>query len=387
MVKVVCAGITGCKKQIAVESVLSSLPTRSRETASQQNVEDILEEKRGVKWGRFLKSLNFNSQENYAREILDEAIRRLSQYEHQFLNLHLTLYHKNRFFAPFPFDRIKDFKPDIMITLIDDVYASWARVKEKSERGEDPVRTYFSLQELLAWRSVEIMMADFLASTLGIHNFVVAVKHPPGMLYSLIFEPHKLIVYVAHPISRFRRESEVGGVDAASLASDKKELNQFIGELQKEFIVFSPTTIDERILRGLQSPLTSGLRWELPSAQMVPETDIQFPIAMKQEEVSAVSPTIDENIRFRDFRLINDVDCSVFFRPYWDKEIHGGVKSEIDYTDSTMIDSVFYFPERDGTLEESPFAGGPSAVYTKVDQTIADLRKRSPRYKRPWGIR
>jgi hypothetical protein len=120
---------------------------------------------------------------------------------------------------------------------------------------------------------------------------------------------------------------------------------------------------------------------------MVPETDLGFPLNLDQGEVNAISPTIDANIRFRDFRLIDDVDCAVFYRPYWDKKVHGGVKSEIDQTENTMIDSVFYFPKEDGALNESPFAGVPSASYGNVDETLSDLEKRKPRYKRPWGIR
>ncbi len=386
LVNVICAGITGCRKESAIRNVISFLENAdpaSRGSAGQQNVEGILETKVGVKWGTFLRTLNFASQERYAREILDEAISRLKPYRHRFLNLHLTLYHNNRFFAPFPLERITDFEPDLIVTFIEDVYAAWARVKKKSDTLQDPVKTYFRLRELMAWRSVEIMMADYLAMALRIPNFVVAVKHPPGMLHSLLFHPSKLMVYSAYPISRFRRE----GSDHGKLAEDKKKLQSFLGKLQEKFILFNPTTIDERILRNLTTPLQAGARWELPMEQMVSEGDIQYPIPLSQPELNEIASDIDPNIKFRDFRLVRDVDCVVAYRPYWDGKVHEGVKSEIDQAQNLIIDSVFYFPGEDGKVDDSPFAGQASAYYRDEAEVIADLEKRVPRNQRQWGIR
>jgi adenylate kinase len=387
MVNIICAGITGCKKEQAVGSVISCLTKVKPQYSGhvqQVNVEGILEQRQGIKWGTFLKSLNFTAQEKYSREILDQAISQLNEYRHRFLNLHLTLYHDARFFAPFPFDRIRDFKPDLIITFIEDVYDAWARVKKKSDEMLDPEKTYFRLCELLAWRSVETMQADFLASALGIPNFVVAVKHPPQMLYSLIFEPERLIVYAAHPISRFRRKHPTK--DLTTLNSEKAALLGFIQKLQEKYIVFSPTTMDERIIQGLKGPLDASSRWEIPHPQMVTEGDLKYPIELVEQEITEVSDDIGPNIRFRDFRLIRDVDCVVAYRPYWDKEMHEGVKSEIDQADNLMIETVLYFPEEDGKVDASPFAGRASGYGRTEEEVLADLEKRKPRKKRIWAI-
>jgi len=386
LVNVICAGITGCKKETVVSSVLSVLnKTDSKGLGGLQNVEDILQKKRGIKWGLFLRSLHLPTQDMYARDILAEAISTLEDhYKHRFLNLHLTLYHNNRFFAPFPLDAVKGFRPDLMVTLIDDAYASWARVKKKSDSFEDPVRTVFRLGELLAWRSVEIMMADFMAKALGIRNYVVAVKHPPEMLFSLIFHPEKLIAYIAYPISRFRR---VNDENRARLAEEKERLDSFIRKLQEKFVVFNPTTIDERVLRGLKGPLQSDVRWKLPHAQMVDESDIQFPLPLPEQEIAEIHPVVDSNIKFRDFRLIYDVDCLVAYRPYWDKGVHEGIKAEIDQAQNLMIDAVHHFPPEDGGIESSPFEGQSSGIYGSEEDVIEDLEKRGPRYERPWGLR
>ena len=279
MVNVICAGITGCRKEQAVDSVISYLTTQQPSYSGfvgQVNVEDILENELGIKWGMFLKTLNFGAQEKQSREILDLAFGHLASKRVRFLNLHLTLYHNARFFAPFPYDKIREFKPDLIITFIEDVFDAWARVKKKSDDLSDPDKTYFRLRELLAWRSVEIMQADFLASALGIPNYVVAVKHSPQMLYSLVFEPEKLIVYAAHPISRFRPTSPPK--DPAGLEAEKKPLLAFIQKLQEKYIVFSPTTIDERIIQNLKGPLNKASRWEIPHAQMVDEADVGYPL-------------------------------------------------------------------------------------------------------------
>jgi len=387
MVNVICAGITGCKKEQAVGNVISHLTKikpQYSEHVQQVNIEGILEREQGIKWGTFLKSLNFTAQERYSREILDHAISKLSGYKQRFLNIHLTMYHNARFFAPFPFDRIRDFKPDLIITFIEDVYDAWARVKKKSDERLDPEKTYFRLRELLAWRSVETMQADFLASALGIPNFVVAVKHPPQMLYSLIFEPEKLIVYVAHPITRFRRNPPTK--DAGTLSSEKKALLGFIEKLQEKHIVFSPTTIDERIIQDLKGPLEASRRWEITHPQMVDETDLKYPIELVPQEIAEVSDDIGPNIRFRDFRLIRDVDCVVAYRPYWDKEMHEGVKSELDQADNLMIETVLFFPEEDGDVDESPFAGRASGYGKEEKDVLDDLEKRKPRKKRSWAM-
>ena len=233
--------------------------------------------------------------------------------KHTFLSMHHIFYRYSSFFSPVDWDLIKDFQPDIFITLIDDIFSIWKRINSRDKKS--PSGSYFRLRELASWRSAEILMTDFLAKCLfpgkSIKNYVVAAKHPTQMLYRLLFEPEKLLVYVAFPITSTRKDSKK--VD---------EINKFRMELHEKFTVFDPVTIDEDVLRILLNNKQPGKnllirkndRWPIPNNWSLCE-DVNYPIKLKADEAREVVKDIRDHIMLRDFRLIDQVDYFAGYRP------------------------------------------------------------------------
>lgn len=183
---------------------------------------------------------------NSLEEILEQEKREDPRYS--FLTLHLTFQRKSRFFSPLSWERtielIKQFKPDYCVSLIDDIYSIWSRIASGS---------YLRLREIMTWRNIETLMTDILAKHVTpqdqkteTHKYpykrspVVSIKHPPEMLYKLLFRPDVLKIYTAFPITRTRDDPK-----------KRVEIDNFRKTLHKNFIVFDPLTIDELPLERL----------------------------------------------------------------------------------------------------------------------------------------
>ena len=168
------------------------------------------------------------------------------------LLFHASWYRNGRFFSPISWGDLLYFQPDCIITLIDDIYDVWQRIEEGRHD------THFSLDEILAWRSVEISNSNTLALNLrldptklnltkvpmdfkpfvgrSIPHFVMSIKHSVETFHRLIFEREtRPLVYASFPITRTRgRSARVADID-----SFRTRLHD------AGAIVVDPLTIDE----------------------------------------------------------------------------------------------------------------------------------------------
>lgn len=306
--------------------------------------------------------------------------------KHIFLSIHHIFYRYSSFFSPVGWDLIKDFQPDIFITLIDDLYSIWKRIKSRNDRW--PSKSYFCLRELSSWRSAEILMTDFLAKSLSssskiIKNYVVAVKHPSQMLYRLLFEPEKLIVYTAFPITSTRKDPE-----------KVEEINKFRMQLHEKFTIFDPITIDEDILRILleKQPKNQETllvrakdRWPIPHGWSLCK-DVDYPIELKANDALEVVQDLKDHIMLRDFRLIEQADCLVGYRPHYEGQRSIGMFAEMTYARDVACRRRFFvhFPDRDGALKDSPFASTGVPFYTveNLIKTLQNIEKNKINHER-----
>lgn len=332
----------------------------------------------------FLDSQNPKTQADIWKKAFNQILSKLKDEDpkNAFLSLHHIFYRYSSFFSPVEWDLIKEFQPDIFITFIDDLYSIGKRIKSRNE--ESPSDSYFCLRELSSWRSAEILMTDLLAKSLSsskktIKNYVVAVKHPAQMLHRLIFEPEKLIVYTAFPITSTRKEPEK--VD---------EINNFRMKLHEKFIVFDPVTIDEDILRILlkkQSPKKETLligeddRWPIPHGWSLCK-DVDYPIELKASAAQEVVQDLKDHIMLRDFRLIEQADCFAGYRPYYERQRSLGMFAEMTYARDVAYKrrSFVHFPDKDGELKDSPFASS-GVPFATVEDLIADLQNKEKNKK------
>ncbi len=246
---------------------------------------------------------------------------------------------------------LKEFSPHHFVTLIDNVHQIQNEIAQRTVGSE---RYYFRLIELLRWREVETMMTDILARDViqrevfsenvemypFEHSPQIAVRHTCRMLHSFVAEPEKPRLYISYPISKPRRIAKANGSEDAI-----REINDFRERFDEEFTVFDPVTIDERILKflsadgsalGESEPVGDRRRGEITEKMLTLRSAMWWPIRhadtisgiaaseikLVASEVEEITKEIKQNvseidllIRYRDYRLIDQADYVVIYRP------------------------------------------------------------------------
>ena len=399
--RVLFAGTTGLSKSDAINKVLRKALSKTGKPSDPENVHSLkfirhfdfekeLSKKFGFPLWTFFKSMYATEQVREWNGTFDSILQKIEteQTENVFLSLHTTFFSDSRFFSLVDQDLVKQFNPDLFVTFIDDSYAVWQRIVDKSETAEDPAKSYLRLRDIMAWRTVEILVTDMIAKNLGKKNYVVAVKHPTQMLFNMIFAPQIPFFYASFPISSTRKSPKL-----------IKEVNDFREKMHSKYVVFDPLTIDEKIMQSLmrtraksksgakKQKSTSGLsgdfRWKFPpDFSMVGEETLKFPIQLKKNEVEEIAEDIDENVQYRDYRLISDSDALIAYRPWLGKSVHEGVRSELQFADAISKPSLMYFPQEDKEEERSAF--GTNAIpYEHLDEFYVAIAN----FKPPEGVR
>lgn len=301
------------------------------------------------------------------REKVDE---KKSENNPLFICLHACYFHNKtqEYISLIKLDLLKQIKPDLIITFIDDVYDIHERLsrlggiynENKNPNGTEMILRYL---RLLDWRSKETMMTRFLAKQLEIKNYLFAAKHPYETLSNLIFG-NKKAVYFSHPISEVRRLETRKEFDKASTI--KKQIFQLSNYLNAGFSAFLPTTIDElrilnnigvvpnaqgkdKIIRNFYPSLTE--RWEQekyrqPENIFYSETGFNDSNSLWKKDFNIDASNIDEvinqllaalvdfiidQVSTRDYTLVEQSDVLVIYRPLFNGNTSGGVLEEFDY--------------------------------------------------------
>ena len=123
---------------------------------------------------------------------------------HSLIAAHLTYYTSGRQFSLIDLPTIRRWRPDCIITLVDDMLDIHSALAQRDADRHTNFR--LRLREILSWRSAEIAMADLLARNLyperAVPHYVVSIKHPAEMLYRLIFARRQYpLVYSSFPIT------------------------------------------------------------------------------------------------------------------------------------------------------------------------------------------
>lgn len=252
------------------------------------------------------------------REAVTAAIGRMSgrlpDADLNIISLHACHQCKSMPVFPCTSEAVKGLDPAICITLIDDVYSC----RKRLEHGGYPYRYH----QLLHWRQTECSIADLIAEASSIENVYLAAKHPSMMVYRLLFEPKRPRLYSASQITNVRDDPK---------AQKGVEANR--RRIHKQFVVFDPLTVDDRILVnslpvdeteaesfqvGIDARWPSDLSDIGPHYEsLVPEDPNLFPLTVEVKEaeelnrpdqMSSPMSTIDAQITQRDYRYIDQAD-------------------------------------------------------------------------------
>lgn len=287
---------------------------------------------------------------------------------HIIVSMHLTYFRHNTYWSLVDANALKGLKFDMMITLIDDAYSVWSRITSRESRERHGV--YVRLRDIFIWRSVEIMMADTIATALGIRNYVVAIKHPISTFHKLIFTKLPK-AYLSHPISHVRDNK-------AAVA----EIMEFARRLRDLVVLFEPTTIDEAIIER---------KWVKDGSTIIGRDDRwpveydedEYPIMLNKDEVNEVvarNPVtkrslIQDQIMKRDFRYIEQSDMVIAYRPNYGGSLSKGVYSEVTVAVHMGKPVYVLWPREDGDVAENPFEY-VHEYFSNVEELVNFLKRR-----------
>ncbi len=277
---------------------------------------------------------------------------------HCLLSTHLTYYTSGRHFSLIDIPTIRRWRPDCIITLVDDMLD----IRAALARRDAEQRTNFQLRlrEILAWRSAEIAMADLLARNLyerrHIPHYVVSVKHPAEMLYRLIFRRrHFPLVYSSFPITAIRYDID-----------QRARVDAIRRELHRRFIVFDPLTLDEgtpQVFQKAQAACSQGAseitiaadeaRWPLDNADTLKGgLPSSFPMLLDPREALEVWDDMENQVRHRDLTMVEQAQCVAAYRITMGGRLSTGMYSELMYASHTAEPArpvlMYADPEDDG---------------------------------------
>lgn len=261
----------------------------------------------------------------------------------------------------------KDFQPDIIITLIADVYDMWWRTAERAI--DDPVVGRPTLEHLILGRRQETTIGDLIAVACRprrVNNIMLSVSHPIQTVTHLIDSAKPRIVYLSFPISEPRRmaaKNDPTGIEEISRFVRQAYLHQ---ESHGDMVIECPLAIDELPLRemrrnsalcaeyGIMKKFDENdpeakevlhlafprdtFRWplndllDMEKYLGLPATEPKRPIPA--EQIEHADGNLYTDVTFRDFRYVEQADCLAVYNPVFTADRDGisrSVQGEIDH--------------------------------------------------------
>lgn len=303
---------------------------------------------------------------------------------HLFLDIHLSYLRYSEYAPPLSLagfrELVQDDTPIRMITLIDDVFVIYDNLKKREADFPD---TKLRLREIVSWRSVEMLQAEGLAGfytneSRNIKNYLVSVRHPAETLMNLVMNDTPKTVYMSYPISKTRTSKE--SVDDINKA--RKDLHKIFAE--NNAVLFDPVTIDELALdKPVEAEtfiMKADSRWPIEESALV--KPVSWPIEIPIDQIKEVKPDIVNQIRARDFKLIDNALFTAVYRP----NLGGfstGVNAEINYSESQGRGLHIYDPRSDGSSTErktNPFTQKTTTT-DNYDEFLASIKHALTRKK------
>ena len=276
------------------------------------------------------------------RRLSFEEIAHTTTDSHNVLvNSHSVFRWNSQLFSAIDVEEVEAFRPDMVITLIDDIDAIKLRLDFLKQHDQLPVDVNYTLKDIIVWREEEMLVSELLASVLQVPHYVVGMwvepevsPEPELAVFNLMFRPWKKRAYVSYPITAARAKPPVW-----------ERVVKFRHLAQSYLTVFDPLSIDEKRLEGALA---------LDRGATTVAADVRGrPVELATKEIAEVLPDIDGQIVARDYKLIDQAQVIVAYFPRDDDGspvIAGGVQSELEHAAaSTKEILVLWEADRDPT--------------------------------------
>lgn len=345
---ILISGQTGVEKSTVVEKLRRKILEKKGLTATASNElaqrvvrvydieQRIIEETGKFSLKPFLDNFSPTARkfywENAAGSIVLEVDRLLKSDNppEVIISFHAVFYRDHEFLDCLNPACLLKIQPDVIVTLIDDCYDIVYRVHEKREKHGMRTRTKLTIDEALSWRSAEIMVTDLLCKMCENppSHYIVPVKHSVDMLYGLLFEEMKLRIYASYPMTNLRHDDKCND-----------EIRKFLNELEANFVVFNPATIDE--LRGSDQ---NTKRFPLSISMVSAKKDF---FSEYFEDIQRLQAVIQDQIVARDYLFVRQAELAVAYRPFWNGKLSDGVEKEIVHTLTEGREILVFSPKED----------------------------------------
>ena len=289
-----------------------------------------------------------------------------------FVDSHAVFRWNNQLFRAFELTDFEIFRPDVIVTLLDDVEAVKSNLDELNASGQLPENTTYSMRDLMIWREEEILASEILASTLKIPHYVLGTRldtavssSPLEVVFNLIFEPWKKRAYISYPISDAQTKPEVW-----------EKVLQFRKLSRSYLSAFDPLMISEKRLYNMM----------LKSRQENPQkTDLvcnvgERSVRLSLQDIESISQDIDGQIVARDYKLIDQSEMIVAYIPLnidGSPMIAGGVQSEIEHAYAATKQILVLW---EANKNPTPFIGQKADKrFSSMDELEDYLKKISQR--------
>ena len=348
--RVLFTGQTGIDKKIQLQALGEYCAQKGRSIQAIFNIGDIMyaESRRSglrLAEGKIL-DLPLAQLGALRRSAFNVVRNEVAEKTNVLVNSHAVFRWNHRLFRAFELPEVRDLRPDVIVTLIDDVEAVKLRLDQFKESGELPPDTRYSLKDLLVWREEEMLASEILASVLETPHYVLGVSleeevstMPLDVMYSLMFEPWKMTSYVSYPISGARSRPDVW-----------EKVVEYRRLARKYLTAFDPLMIDEKRLVDLAQRTADG-------TDEVECTALGQTVRLSRREIEAIAYDIDGQIVARDYKLIDQSEMIVAYFPVdasGEPLIAGGVQSEIEYAAASTKKVVILW---EASREPTPFIG------------------------------
>jgi adenylate kinase len=283
------------------------------------------------------------------KAVFERIRREMSAYDSIAISMHATFRWRRGLIGGMDYSLIEPLRPDVYITLIDDV----PDVKQRLD-AEYP-NHQCTYKDAMVWREEEILTTSIIASLGKKPHYVFARKHPVATFYKLLFEPKTPKIYVSFPISAVIKMPEV-----------LKEIKDFKDELVQHFTVFDPYTISEK-----------QLDYFVQAARRAGNGTIEYQMGNKVSNISVadlqpILTDIDDQIIARDLILVDQSDAVVAFYPCLEGggPVHSaGREREVTHGRDRGKDVYLIWPSQ--THEPGPFERDCA---TQIFRSVSDAR-------------
>jgi hypothetical protein len=392
--RVLLLGPTGVDKGAAIARLNARLKgTLGHQFKYVDYENDFLKPKLAVKhWTVFLAQ-DIAQQANTWKQAWEE-LRKNLDHENTILGLHATYVSGPLGLrCPIHIPSIcEDFKPTLIISLIDDVFQMWTRTETRAAGQEIKGRPSF--EQLLAARRAEMLLGDVILSHTGnsyARHVLCATGNSLDALINLIVFNAK-ISYLSFPISAPREMEAKGNRTFRDIINRAHHLAAAEMSKRRTRSFISPLAIDELpiVFKGRAAPAGTdeidfdceNERWNLTELWGEPDLVIlpsltgirKFPMA----QVSSAGGTIRTDVGWRDRRLVLQSDSLAIVcpKPPSEDRITRGVNEEIQTAVPLgIMCNIWQKPEWD----PADFVGKtfPAAGSMGIGQTQASVQKMS----------